>query len=409
MGIRIKVIKGERVSCFYFLKNKTCILFLFFFCFSLKFCNMVGKRHIKPSVYVKLKMMNNDIPTASLRKLYWDHPEAQRGLESNFKNWQAYYRGQKLKKKGLAFKPSCLPKHQNKKFSYQREKNQPKNTKQFTKKKDARTQTRMKGTKNKSRKWLKAVKSQAFVEKPQPKSSEILDYQGLKCPEQSTSTWPAPTPSGHVDVPVHFTNFQRFDPFRWTANDIDMSDCTLSDQTQKHEPKSEYEMTCESEYEMTCEYEYKPLCDPVSPCSSGEESPDVVKQSLVAAKIELNVEVENAPIAVQLKPLAKVGPMKIESDISEPVVVGPAQIEDVVADFLREAVNVVAPEVRVEEIADPIREVVPEVGGDVGVDAIAELEPAQIGVVGVDAIAELEPVQIGVVGVDPEMVAQPAK
>ena len=118
----------------------------------------------------------------------------------------------------------------------------------------------------------------------------------------------------------------------------------------------------------------------------------MIKQSLVAAKVELNLEVENAPIAVQLKPLAKVGPMKIESDISEPVVVGPAQIEDVVADPLREAVNVVAPEVRVEEIADPIREIIPDVGGDVGVDAIAELEPAQI----------------GVVGVDPEMVAQPA-
>merc|ERR1712002_114535 len=84
--------------------------------------------------------------------------------------------------------------------------------------------------------------------------------------------------------------------------------------------------------------------------------------------------------------------MKNESDILEPVVVGPAQIEDVVADPLREAVNVVAPEVRVEEIADPIREIIPDVGGDVGVDAIAELEPAQI----------------GVVGVDPEMVAQPA-
>merc|ERR1712240_81555 len=85
MGIRIKVIRGERVSCFHFLKNITCILFLFCFCFSLKFCNMVGKRHIKPSVFVKLKMMNHGIPTASLKKLYWDNPDAQRGLESNFK------------------------------------------------------------------------------------------------------------------------------------------------------------------------------------------------------------------------------------------------------------------------------------------------------------------------------------
>merc|ERR1712240_769991 len=78
---------------------------------------------------------------------------------------------------------------------------------------------------------------------------------------------------------------------------------------------------------------------------------------------------------------------------------GPAQIVDVVADPIREVVNVVAghvnvvaPEVRVEEIADPIMAIVPDVGGDVGVDAIAELEPAQI----------------GVVGVGPEMVAQPA-
>merc|ERR1712240_55701 len=390
----------------HFLKlSITCILFFFFF--SLEFCNMVGKRHIKPSVFVKLKMMNHDIPTASLKDFYWDNPDVQRGLEGNFKNWQAYYRGQKLKKEGSASKPISLPKHQKKRFLYQRGNNQPKKTKQFTKKKDARTQTRMKGTKNKSRKGLKAVKAQAFVEKPQPKSSEILDYQGLKCPEQSTSTWPAPTPSGNVDVPAHFTNFESFDPFRWTVKDIDMSECTLSDHTQKHKPKSEYEMTCESEYEMTCEYGYKPLCDPVSPCSSGEESPDVVKQSLVAAKIELPLEVENAPIAVQLKPLAKVGPMKIESDISEPVVVGPAQIEDVVADPLREAVNVVAPEVRVEEIADPIREVAPEVRVEEIADPIMAIVPDVGGDVGVDAIAELEPAQIGVVEVGPEMVAQP--
>ena len=389
---------------------------------------MVGKRHIKPSVFVKLKMMNHGIPTASLKELYWNNPDAQRGLESNFKNWQAYYRGQKLKKKGFASKPISLPKHQNKKFLYQREKNQPKNTKQFTKKKDARTQTRMKGTKNKSRKWLKAVKAQAFVENPQPKSSEILDCQGLKCPEQSTSTWPAPTPSGHVDVPLHFTNFQSYDPFGWNVNEINMSECTPSDHTHKQEPRSEYiesecEMKCESkhemkyesEYEMKCGYEYNPTCEPVSPCSSGEEPSDLIKQSLVAAKVELNLEVENAPIAVQLRPLAKVGPMKIESDISDPVVVGPAQIEDVVADPLREAVNVVAPEVRVEEIADPIREIIPDVGEDVGVNAIAELEPAQIGAVGVgpEMVAEpamvAEPVVVGPaavwnVGDDPEII-----
>ena len=59
--------------------------------------------------------MNHGIPTASLKELYWNNPDAQRGLESNFKNWQAYYRGQKLKKKGFASKPSSLPKHQNKK------------------------------------------------------------------------------------------------------------------------------------------------------------------------------------------------------------------------------------------------------------------------------------------------------
>ena len=96
---------------------------------------MGNKRHIKPSVFVKLRMLNEDIPTASLKKMYWENPAAQRGFESNFKNWQAYYRGQKLKKGGFASKPISLPKHQNKKFLHQKEKNQPKNTKQFTKKK----------------------------------------------------------------------------------------------------------------------------------------------------------------------------------------------------------------------------------------------------------------------------------
>ena len=87
---------------------------------------MGGKRHIKPSVFVKLKMMNHGIPTASLKKLYWDNPEAQRGLESNFKNWQAYYRGQKLKKKGFASQPISLPKHQNKNFYIKRKRTHPK-------------------------------------------------------------------------------------------------------------------------------------------------------------------------------------------------------------------------------------------------------------------------------------------
>merc|ERR1712240_493463 len=271
----------------------------------------VGKRHIKPSIFVKLKGMNPNIPTKSLKELYWSNKDVQKGLEGNFQNWKAYYRGQKLKKEGTTSKPINLPKHKKKRFLNKRGTNQPKKTKQPTKKMDARTQTRMeKGTKNKSRKGLKAVKAQASVEPPKQKSSEILDCQGLLCPEQSTSTWPDPTPSGHVDVPLHFTNFQSYDPFGWTVNKIDMSECTLSDHTQKHEPKSEhemkceseYEMKCESEYEMKCEYEYKPTCEPVSSCSSGEESPDMIKQSLEAAMIELNLEVEYAPIAVQVKP-----------------------------------------------------------------------------------------------------------
>ena len=344
---------------------------------------MVGKRHIKPSVFVKLKMMNQGIPTASLKKLYWDNLDAQRGLESNFKNWQAYYRGQKLKKGSFASKPISLPKHQYKKFLHQKEKNQPKHTKQFTKKKDARTQTRMKGIDNKSRKWLKAVKAPAIVGKNQPKSSEIVDYQGLKCPEQSTSSWPAPTHSGHVDVPLYLTNFQRSDSFEWNASQSDMSECNSSDYTQKYESTSEPK--------MKYEYGYNPLCEPISPYSS-EESSDIVTQSLIDAKIQLSFGVESAPIAVQFRPLAKVQPMKTESDIAVPVVIEPAERENIVADPLREAVGVVAPEVRVAENADPIREIIPDVGENIGVDAIADLEPAQI----------------GVVEADPEIVAEPA-
>ena len=337
---------------------------------------MGGKRHIKPSVFVKLKMMNHGIPTASLKKLYWDNPEAQRGLESNFKNWQAYYRGQKLKKGGFASKPISLPKHQNKKFLHQKKKNQPK--KQFIKKKDARTQTRMKGIHNKSKKWLKAAKAPAIVGKDQPKFSEIMDCQGLKCPEQSTSSWPAPTRSGHVDVPSYFTNFQKSEPFGWNTSQSDMSEGNSSDYIQEYESKFVPKM----------KYGYNPLCEPISPYSSGEESPDIVTQSLVDAKIHLNLEVESAQIAVPFRPLAKVEPMQIESDVEVPVVVGPAERENIVADPLREAVGVVAPEVRVAENADPIREIIPDVG--------------------VDAIADLEPAQIGVVEADPEIVAEPA-
>ena len=242
----------------------------------------------------------------------------------------------------------------------------------------------MKGIDNKSRKWLKAAKAPAIVGKNQPKSSEIVDYQGLKCPEQSTSSWPAPTQSGHVDVPLYFTNFQRSEPFGWNTSQSDMSECNSSDYTQEYESKSVPK--------MKYGYGYNPPCEPISPYSSGEESPDIVTQSLVDAKIHLNLEVESAPITVQFRPLAKVEPMQIESDVAVPVVVGPAERENIVADPLREAAGVVAPEVRVEENADPIREIIPDVGEDIGVDAIADLEPAQIGV------AEA----------DQEMVAQPA-
>ena len=60
---------------------------------------MVGKRHIKPSIFVKLKDMNPNIPTKSLKQFYWDNKDIQVGLKGNYQNWKAYYRGQKLKKK----------------------------------------------------------------------------------------------------------------------------------------------------------------------------------------------------------------------------------------------------------------------------------------------------------------------
>ena len=59
---------------------------------------MVGKRHIKPSIYVKLKAQNPHIPPKSLKQFYWDNIDIQKGLEGNYQNWKAYYRGQKLKR-----------------------------------------------------------------------------------------------------------------------------------------------------------------------------------------------------------------------------------------------------------------------------------------------------------------------
>ena len=346
---------------------------------------MVGKRHIKPSVFVKLKMMNQGIPTASLKELYWNNPDAQRGLESNFKNWQAYYRGQKLKKQkkeGTTSKQTNLPKHKKKRILTKRGTNQPK------KKKDARTQTRMeKGTKsrNKSRKGLQAVKAQASLEPPKLKSSEMLDCQGLLCPEQSTSTWPEPTFSGHVDVPLDFTDFHNHDPFGWTSNvgEIEMSEFKPSEYEPKSEPKYELEYV-----------EYEPKYEPISPYSSEDVAHDMLKQSLDEAEIGVDSGVELAPISVTVKPFAKVGPMIIEPNIAEPVVVGPAQIADVGVDVVADPVMEIA-DLGVDAIADPVMEIVPDVGADVGVDAIAELA------------MDIEPAQIGEVGVGPEMVAEP--
>ena len=100
--------------------------------------------------------MNPHIPPKSLKQFYWDNKDIQEGLEGNYQNWKAYYRGQKLKKQkkeGTTSKPTNLPKHKKKRILTKR------GTKQPTKKKDARTQTRMeKGTKNKSRKGLRLLK-----------------------------------------------------------------------------------------------------------------------------------------------------------------------------------------------------------------------------------------------------------
>ena len=124
----------------------------------------------------------------------------------------------------------------------------------------------------------------------------------------------------------------------------------------------------------------------------------MIKQSLDAAEIGLDLGVEYAPVSVKVKPFAKVGPMIIEPNIAEPVVVGPAQIADVGVDVVANPVMEVAPDVGVDVVADPIMEVAPDVRADAGVDAVAELamdiEPAQIGEVDV--------------GVGPEMVAEPA-
>ena len=54
---------------------------------------MVGRRHIPPSTYVKLKDMNPTLPSKSLKQFYWENEEVQKGLEGNYNNWKAYNKG----------------------------------------------------------------------------------------------------------------------------------------------------------------------------------------------------------------------------------------------------------------------------------------------------------------------------
>ena len=59
---------------------------------------MVGRKHIPPSAYVKLKDMNPSLPSKSLRKFYWENEEVQKSLEGNSNNWKVFNKGKKLKK-----------------------------------------------------------------------------------------------------------------------------------------------------------------------------------------------------------------------------------------------------------------------------------------------------------------------
>ena len=58
---------------------------------------MVGTRHIPPSSYVKLKNLNPDLPSQSLRKFYWENQEVKASLEGNSKNWKVFKKGKKLR------------------------------------------------------------------------------------------------------------------------------------------------------------------------------------------------------------------------------------------------------------------------------------------------------------------------
>ena len=73
--------------------------------------------------------MNPHIPPKSLKQFYWDNEDIQKGLEGNYQNWKAYYRGQKLKrqnKEGTTSKQTNLPKNKKRRILTKRGTNQPK-------------------------------------------------------------------------------------------------------------------------------------------------------------------------------------------------------------------------------------------------------------------------------------------
>ena len=144
---------------------------------------MVGTRHIPPSSYVKLKNLNPDLPSQSLRKFYWENQEVKASLEGNSKNWKVFKKGKKLREQ---------------------------------------TNSNKKGTnsKSKSQEGPQVIIANTSLESPTVKSSQMLKCQGFPCPEQSTSTWPNPTIPNKLTNPPDFTDFLAHDPFEQNLGEV---------------------------------------------------------------------------------------------------------------------------------------------------------------------------------------------
>ena len=195
------------------------------------------------------------------------------------------------------------------------------------------------------------VKTHTYPELTPAMPPYVFSYQDYHNPIPSTSTWP------HDTVPYKSRDHQKLD-----------SPIPKEPHRQDQIVNDSYEVEGSSD---TSESYYSPETEPISPCRSGAEAPDILshcmKEANLGSESVVGLPLVSAPVkpVAPVVPVAKVAPIPIEQ--VEPVEVPIEQVEPV-------EVPIVSPPVVYDVANDPDIEVLMEVEGP----APVESQPSEV-------------------------------